>query len=349
MNAIAEMDHDNQRIIRETVPIRQVVQSEEIAPVQSGCPKLSEALAQARDRCKMAIKGSRNEFSKYDYASADEVIGTAKQAMSGLGLALIPQLQELVVIGDGAMALYALNRTMLLSHSSGEFVPLSVRGWPVVPIKGSPLDKAFAIALTSSLSYLYRDLLQMERGKESDMNARNEDPRHEPTKPASKPPAQHKPVDEGTLNDLRQELSDLIAKLAFARDVEPDLVFGKLSTMVKTKFPGAGKSTDTWLKSELDYAIASAKKSIADAEAQPSKPAEAQQPAPAKSALEVMIGDTQIDMANCGVKWPAILDAAPKIFGRVLPKGTYLRDLSIEDLTKVQDYCHKVKALSQTA
>jgi hypothetical protein len=160
------------------------------APVApTACPNLSKALGEARDRCRMALKDKRNEFHKYDYASADGIIQTARDAMHGTGLALIPQAQELTLLAAGNVVMHALNRTLLLSHSSGEFVPLSIRGWPVVPERGRPLDKAFAVALTTSLSYLLRDLLQMPRGDEADMNARNDLPQEaaRPAKPAAEP------------------------------------------------------------------------------------------------------------------------------------------------------------------
>src|SRR5262245_45471777 len=144
------------------------------APTPTACPNLSAALAAARDRCRSAAKDKTNSFHKYAYASADEVIAVANDALAGTGLAIIPQLQELTTVGTGSVACFALNRTVFLSHSSGEFVPLTVRGWPVIPDKGRPIDKAFAVALTSSLAYLLRDLLQMPRGDEHDMNTRDD-------------------------------------------------------------------------------------------------------------------------------------------------------------------------------
>lgn len=174
----------------------------EVPPAQHACPNLSKALSRARDQCKMASKDKVNTFHKYAYASADEVIQTAKDALEGTGLAIIPQSQELTVIAAGNLSMYALNRTIFLSHSSGEYVPLSIKGWPVVPEKGRPLDKAFAVALTTSMSYLLRDLLQMPRGESDDMNSddanreaapppaqRQEPPRQTPA-PTGPPPVQ---------------------------------------------------------------------------------------------------------------------------------------------------------------
>ncbi len=139
-----------------------------------GCPKLTEALAAARDRCKAAAKGGYNEHHKYHYATADAVIDAASEAMAQSGLAIIPLREELSVKGNAQLAYYALDRVMILSHSSGEFVSLEVRGWPVVPDRGRPLDKAYAIALTSSLAYKLRDLLQMPRGTQDDLAAQDD-------------------------------------------------------------------------------------------------------------------------------------------------------------------------------
>lgn len=168
-------------------PPRQLVAGERQTALAArpGCPKLSEALALARDKCKAAAKSSRNTHHGYAYASADEVIDTASEALHGSGLAVIPVSEELTVLGSGQLAIYALNRELMLTHSSGEFVPLEVRGWPVVPDRGRPLDKAYAIALTSSLSYKLRDLLQMPRGTQDDVAA--QDDRQTPASPPPQP------------------------------------------------------------------------------------------------------------------------------------------------------------------
>lgn len=163
------------------------VESMPIASLVGACGKLSAALAMARDRCKMATKDKTNTFHKYAYASSDEIISTAKAALENTGLAIIPHSQRMTVQGVGNTAFYALNRTVILSHASGEYIPLTVDGWPVVLERGKTLDKAFATALTTSLSYLLRDLLQMPRGDEADMNARNDTPK---SMPKQEPPAQ---------------------------------------------------------------------------------------------------------------------------------------------------------------
>lgn len=139
----------------------------EVAPVAfAAVPKLSAALAAARDRCRGARKDRTNAYHDYAYSSADAVLAAAHAALDGSGLALVPVRQALTVAGAGGAALYALDRVFVLSHASGEWCRLDLDGWPVVPDKGRPMDKAFAIALTTSLAYMVTQLLQMNRDAE---------------------------------------------------------------------------------------------------------------------------------------------------------------------------------------
>ncbi len=163
-----------------------------ILPGGSACPNLSQALAAARDKCGGAVKQGKVAFgaTNYAYATSDEAIAVASEALRGSGLAIIPVSEELTVINAGANTFYALNRTLILSHASGEFTPLEVRGWPVIQERGKGLDKAYATALTGSLAYKLRDLLQMPRGDKfaDDMNQRD-DREHVPEAPAKPTPA----------------------------------------------------------------------------------------------------------------------------------------------------------------
>src|SRR5215468_3282985 len=93
-------------------------------PVPVG--NLAAALAAAREQCKQADKDGYNPHHRYHYASADEVIATAKAALAGTGLALIPVHEEMTVAGTGNLAFYALNRKWLLAHASGEALALAV-------------------------------------------------------------------------------------------------------------------------------------------------------------------------------------------------------------------------------
>lgn len=129
---------------------------------------LADALAKARDKCQTAVKDKRNTHKHFDYASADSVIDTAKAAMEGTGLSLVPSSPKIRVLGQGTTAFYSLTRAYALVHSSGETLPLGDADWPIEHIKGSSLDRCYASAMTSSLAYIYRDVLAMPRGSEKD-------------------------------------------------------------------------------------------------------------------------------------------------------------------------------------
>ena len=150
-------------------------------------PELAKALAKAIAGCHSVAKDARNEFHKYDYASADAIINEARKALAEAGLVVVPV--EASVNGserEGADR-FELVRTFLLLHESGESVPMRVV-WPICTERGRPLDKATGAADTLSLSYLLRDLLLMPRVDPADeVNARDDRPRREPAKKG--PPA----------------------------------------------------------------------------------------------------------------------------------------------------------------
>src|SRR3990167_1739461 len=145
---------------------------------------LTKALSEARDRCKPAPNDAQNAYHKYRYTSAEAVVTAANEAMQKSGLALIPLLEDVRPVeatgtGDDGktfvIAKTVLDRTWILSHESGESLTLRLVGWPVIPEKGRPLDKALAGALTGSLAYRLRDLLQIPRiSAEDDISGRDD-------------------------------------------------------------------------------------------------------------------------------------------------------------------------------
>jgi hypothetical protein len=150
-----------------------VINSPPARPAIPAVPNLAKALAAAQQKCRAASKDAKNNFHGYRYASAEAIIGEAKAALADTGLALVPIEQQVEEAGGR----YQLHRRFLLTHESGECLPLSV-SWPVIPDKGRPLDKAAGAAATSSLSYLLRDLLLMPRvDGEDDVAAREDKPK----------------------------------------------------------------------------------------------------------------------------------------------------------------------------
>lgn len=145
------------------------------APVAGG---LARALAGAQARAKAVEKDAQNTFHRYAYASAEAILGEAKLALEGSGIAVVPTSDTVERVGPEPSTL-ELRRVVTLVHQDGESLALSTV-WPIVPDKGRPLDKAVASARTTSLAYLLRDLLLMPRVAEGeDMDHGSRDDRRE--------------------------------------------------------------------------------------------------------------------------------------------------------------------------
>jgi len=143
--------------------------------MSASTPKLFAALAEAQRKARAVKLDSRNEFHRYDYASAEGVIDEGRLALSSAGLSLsaldvrldrreLPRVVRSKNAGSHEMGPYevVVVVTFLLSHESGESLPFS-REWPAVEEAGRPLDKAVAAATTNCLSYAIRDLLLIPR------------------------------------------------------------------------------------------------------------------------------------------------------------------------------------------
>ena len=144
---------------------------------------LAAALNKAQGAAGAVSKGSRNNFHKYKYASAEALIEEGRSALHGAGLALVPDSQSIELgTGDG---LSVLKRTYTLIHSGGGSLTMS-QEWPIIPEKGRPMDKAVASAVTASLGYFLRDLLLMPRvdpADDLDSNTRDSQPRGRENRP----------------------------------------------------------------------------------------------------------------------------------------------------------------------
>jgi len=125
-------------------------------------PSLAAALASAIGEVQAVEKDGHNRHHGYRYATAESIITEAKRVLSAHNLVLVPIGTWVEGWDRTGENRYELRRRFLLLHSSGESLPLEV-AWPICPEKGRPLDKATAIADTSSLAYLLRDLLMMPR------------------------------------------------------------------------------------------------------------------------------------------------------------------------------------------
>lgn len=188
-------------------------QSGTLSLLDGGRAETAKALVAAVNACHAVEKSDRNEFHKYNYASADTIIAEGRRALASAGLALIPVKSELNGFQREGPDRFELIRTFALIHSSGEVTPLQVC-WPVTPEKGRPLDKAAAIADTLSLSYLLRDLLLMNRVDPSDdLNTHDDRPQQQPAKRQTAPEKKAPPADGAELlARLRKKEAQLVAE-----------------------------------------------------------------------------------------------------------------------------------------
>jgi len=124
---------------------------------------IAGALLKAQQGIESVKKDATNSFHRYNYTSAEEMIGACRKALHDQGLVATRATWGIdKEIGEFG----AVVSTMTLMHAdSGERIDAPIT-WPIVPEKGRPMDKAIAAALTSSLSYWLRDLLMLAREEE---------------------------------------------------------------------------------------------------------------------------------------------------------------------------------------
>ena len=148
-----------------------------------------KAMADAQKDVEHAEKDGENTYARYKYATAEEVIHTAKEALAQHGMGLFRLTYgytaptQIDHHAHGLRDVYRAVTRWRVFHTSGEWVEIDTV-WPFMEEKGRPIDKAYAAALTESLAYFLRDLVQIPRGAgekiEGDVAGRNDndyDPR----------------------------------------------------------------------------------------------------------------------------------------------------------------------------
>ena len=133
---------------------------------KSTLKELFSALAAAQAASAAGVeKGAKNDYHRYQYATAEAIIEAANKALTANGLAVFfteaPKTRPATELDNPQIKLFLVRRGFLC-HSSGGMVPIE-HEWPIVIERGRPLDKAMASAATSGLSYYLRDLLLMPR------------------------------------------------------------------------------------------------------------------------------------------------------------------------------------------
>lgn len=183
---------------------------------------IAAALLKAQQAVESVKKDATNSFHRYNYTSAEEMIGACRKALHDHGLVATRATWS---INKDIGEFGCIVSTMTLMHAdSGERIDAPIT-WPIVPEKGRPMDKAIAAALTSSLSYWLRDLLMLPREEEG-MDKRDDrdyQPQKQtqvlpplkkaelpPAKPAAEPPAD--PALSPTPASLRKKLAMLMER-----------------------------------------------------------------------------------------------------------------------------------------
>lgn len=224
--------------------------------------KLAAALVAAQADAGSVAKDARNEFHRYDYASAEAMIREARDTLSKHGLALLPIGWALRARPDAAKeakgAVGDVLSGFVLLHSSGEERELAVE-WPVVLEKGRPEDKAVAGALTTSLAYLLRGLLLLPREDEEAAPDQRDDRDYDPgptkqrdpreTMPQS-PPADPAPSKS---SDADMQLAAFRQSLRVLEEASDVAGYSPLATKIKAAQlpPDAHNAiVDEWVRSK---------------------------------------------------------------------------------------------------
>jgi len=146
--------------------------------------EVAQALAKAQREARAVEKRSRNDQHNYNYASAEDVIAAARDALATAELALAPGAFRFRraegTLDENAGAIGYLDITYLLVHApSGKQHQISLEE-AVCPTPGRmggwarPLDKAIFAARTESLGYMLRELLLIPRRDAPDVSGRGD-------------------------------------------------------------------------------------------------------------------------------------------------------------------------------
>jgi len=158
--------------------------AEELLPSPSApiVPSIDGAILLAQQALDKVGKDSTNKFHNYNYTSSEGMLSACRSALHSAGL-IVRRTHWRIDPSIGEFG--TLISDIVVAHpASGASIVDNVM-WPIVPEKGRPLDKALAGALTTSLNYFLRDLLQVPREEET-MDTRN-DKEYEPRRPAPAP------------------------------------------------------------------------------------------------------------------------------------------------------------------
>ena len=122
---------------------------------------LSARLLSAQRGLPAVGKGSRNEYANYDYASAEDVMKSARVALHDNDLFVVCVSRKYVHLPDRGSVVQSMFE--LHSPESDEVKVVGPIEVPVLERKGTTIEKAVLAVQTTSQSYALRDILQIPR------------------------------------------------------------------------------------------------------------------------------------------------------------------------------------------
>lgn len=165
-------------------------------------PSIDGAILVAQQQLKAVGKDAVNKFHNYNYTSSEGMLSACREALHSAGL-LVRRTHWRIDPTIGEFG--TLISDIVVAHpASGAKIVDNVM-WPIVPEKGRPFDKALAGALTTSLNYFLRDLLQVPR-EEEDMDTRN-DTEYQPRQRSAPAPRQSAPAPAAKPSPAPQQVS----------------------------------------------------------------------------------------------------------------------------------------------
>ena len=133
--------------------------------------QLMGALLEAQKSLWGVTRNARNEFSKYDYTSAENIIGCTRRHLQKAGLVVGRRLvhcETLPMEGKDHTEIKVASAFFLFHVPSEEELTYEFESIASVS-KGSTTDKAIAGSLTQSLAYWLRDLFLLPRVDQNQM------------------------------------------------------------------------------------------------------------------------------------------------------------------------------------
>jgi hypothetical protein len=139
--------------------------------------KLADKLQAAQADTTAVGKESRNEFQRYSYTSAEEVLEHVQPILArhGLGVFRISWHQEMTYCDEGELDVYKTKLHIFFQLHAHEIADAWITNveWPVVVTKGRPEDKTIASGLTDATKYWLLGMLLIPRCDE-EMDQRND-------------------------------------------------------------------------------------------------------------------------------------------------------------------------------